>query len=588
MKKLITVSICLLCTVFAVAQEQLSMKQQADKLFERYEYFNSLKLYLDIPNSKKDAAVKERIAECYRKMNQYAGAEKWYASLLAGPGAPLNVSYNYAQVLQTNQKFEEAKAQYRKFYTHTRNSADLAIKLASCDSAARWLSQKGRFSVSVQGQMNSSFSDWGPAYFGNSSLIFASDSIHDAGKRTYPWNGDGWLKLYTADLQGTITGEFPVQSAGKYHVGPAAFNAALDTAYITITNSGSKNSISIDNSSQIPQRLYTRRLELIMFTKQGTEWKENKSFSYNNPNRYSVGHAALSANGKLLYFTSDMPGGQGKTDLWYCEKLSDGSWAKPVNCGKTINTKEEEAFPVIGDDGTLYFSSKGLPGMGGYDIFSTRGEKGSWTGPQNLKYPINSTSDDFYLSTKDGLSGYFSSNRPGGKGNDDIYSFSKSSMDGDEAWPLIIATTPPKVEATVKTVVPAREPEITADQLIIGKTFVLKNIYYDLNKSDIRPDAAIELDKLLVILNANPGLRIELSAHTDSRASDDYNLELSQRRAEAAVGYLVGKGIDRYRIVAKGYGESRLLNKCANDVECPEEDHQLNRRTEFKVLSNSR
>lgn len=592
MRKLLIIYLLICSTLQALAQEQLTKKQVGDKLFERYEYFKSVQVYLSIPDNQKDVQVLERIAECYRKMNNYPEAEKWYELAVAAPRSPLRISYNYAEVLLTDQKFEAAKTQYKRFFSNTRNSADLAQKLASCDSAALWVAQTGRYALENQQQLNSEFSDWGLSYYGPNSLVFVSDRMEEKSKDMYKWNGDGWLKLYQNGPAGQETEEFPLSLNNKYHVGPAAFNAARDTAYVTVNNPALKQFIAIDYTGHPTQRLYARRLELLAVTKQGGQWTGVKAFQYNSPNNYSIGHAALSANGSILYFTSDMPGGQGKTDIWYCQKQANGSWGKPVNCGKAINTKEEEAFATIGPDGTLYFSSKGLPGMGGYDIFRSRGEKANWTKPENLKYPLNSTSDDFWLATTDGLTGYFSSNRQGGKGNDDIYSFRYTPPGDSTSPPPLIATVegpkqsiPEQVGRPVTPGALMDASKITSDQLVVGKTFILKNIYYDLDKSYIRRDAAVELDKLLVILRENPGLKIELSSHTDSRASDEYNMELSQRRAEAAVSYLVGKGVERYRLVARGYGETQLLNKCANGVDCSEEDHQLNRRTEFKVLA---
>jgi outer membrane protein OmpA-like peptidoglycan-associated protein len=263
-----------------------------------------------------------------------------------------------------------------------------------------------------------------------------------------------------------------------------------------------------------------------------------------------------------------MPGGEGKTDIWYSEKQPGGSWGKPINCGKTINTKEEETFPTIGGDGALYYASKGLPGMGGYDIYKAKGEKAKWTTPENLKYPVNTTSDDFYLITKDGLNGYLSSNRDGGKGSDDIYSFAITPVKKVPSKPLA------KTFITKPNPAPMKTPQ----------GFLLGIIYYDLDKSNIRPDAVVEMDKLVELLKQKPRLKIELASYTDSRASDQYNVALSQRRASSALEYLVGHGIAVERLTARFYGETHLVNQCADDVQCTEEQHQLNRRTEFKVI----
>jgi outer membrane protein OmpA-like peptidoglycan-associated protein len=302
------------------------------------------------------------------------------------------------------------------------------------------------------------------------------------------------------------------------------------------------------------------------------------SFPYNNVQQYSVGDAALSTDGKLIYFTSDMPGGEGKTDIWYCQKQPNGVWGVPVNCGKTINTKDEEAYPTIGGDGALYYSSKGLPGMGGYDIYKAKGSKAEWTMPQNLQYPVNTTSDDFYLTTHNGLNGYLSSNRSGGLGSDDIYSFSYGAADTVKKTPPVAKAIPAKPKASLPVLKPAPPP------ITIAPGLILATIYYDLDKSNIRPDAAIELDKLAVLMQQHPRLRIELSSYTDSRASGNYNMALSQRRANAVVAYLAKQGIDKSRLVARFYGKTNLVNPCGDGVPCLEAAHQLNRRTEFKVI----
>jgi len=281
-----------------------------------------------------------------------------------------------------------------------------------------------------------------------------------------------------------------------------------------------------------------------------------------------VSSAALSRDGHLIYFASDMPGGEGMTDIWYCEKQPNGRWGKPINCGKSINTPHEDDFPYIDSLGTLYYASKGLPGMGGYDIYSAKGEKAEWSDPQDLKYPINSTSDDFYFVTRNGLNGFFSSNREGGAGSDDIYAFTHP--------PFVIPPAPvAKDTANVNT---------AATPADITQGFVFEPIYYDLDKSNIRPDAAAELDKLVSFLNQYPNLRIQVSSYTDSRASGDYNQALSQRRATAVVDYLTAKGIDPDRLTATWFGESNLVNNCLPGVQCTEAQHQLNRRTEFKVI----
>jgi outer membrane protein OmpA-like peptidoglycan-associated protein len=557
MKRILFISICLIAlTKYSGAQEQLSIKQQADKLFERYEYFKSLNLYLEIID-KNNIQVTERIADCYREMNRYEDAEQWYAKAIDEPNANNIDHYYYAEVLLRNQKFTEAKAQYKIYFAN--DPALLTLKLSNCDSAALWMKQPALYAIKNASNLNTPYSDWGLTYDGKDGFVFTSDRVTDD-EKTDQRTGNNWFKLYQANANGGEIKELVLsnqtkQDLDKYHVGPIALNAAGDTAYITITTNMPAKKIELDKSKQ---RLYTRRLQLVMARKVDGQWLVFGGFAYNDIQKYSIGNAALSKDGRVIYFSSDMPGGEGKTDIWYCEKQTDGSWGKPVNCGKTINTKDEDSFPFMDDNGTLYYSSKGLTGMGGYDIYSAKGEKANWSTHQNLKYPINTTSDDFYLVTRDGKSGYFSSNRNGGQGSDDIYSFD----------------TVPSKPVIVKT--PVNPPQFK-------QGFVLNTIYYDLDKSNIRPDAAVELDKLVALMNQNPSLKINIASYTDSRASYDYNLALSQRRAQAAIDYLVTKGIAADRLSAKWYGKNNLVNNCIDGTNCTEAEHQLNRRTEFSV-----
>ncbi|MXV14249.1 OmpA family protein [Hufsiella ginkgonis] len=587
MKRLLLIWLMIALPRVAHAQEQVTRKQRADQLFDRYLYARSLPIYLDLAKKRKpDPQVIERIAECYLKTSRYQEAEEWYAKALADPQSAPGLLYAYATVLQINGRFDLAKTQFRKYYTVTRNSRDLAVKLAACDSAALWTAATPGFTVTNVQQLNSAYSDWGTAFYEN-GLVFTSDRVDDTktAPDTFGWTGNGWLKLYQADPAANGLKEFQLPFARSekdetiFHIGPAAFTAKYDTAYITLTTTVPKHLLPTDRPGESPgDRFYTRRLELFTAVKANGSWRNFTRFPWHQVGSWSVGHAAISADGKLLYFTSDMPGGEGKTDIWYCQKLANGSWSKPVNCGKTINTREEEAFPTIGPAGQLYFASKGWPGMGGYDQFSATGSKSTWTNVRNLHYPINSTADDFWLTTTDGRTGFFSSNRTGGNGGDDIYRF--------EALPQEpIAVIQPKPADRPQTVIALQtDPPMGTGGPEKGKSYVLNDIFYDLDQSFIRADAALVLDQLVMLLKRYPAIRIQLSSHTDARASDDYNLRLSQRRADAAMQYLVQKGIDPARLQATGYGETQPRNRCVNDVSCTEAEHQQNRRTEFRVL----
>jgi outer membrane protein OmpA-like peptidoglycan-associated protein len=334
-----------------------------------------------------------------------------------------------------------------------------------------------------------------------------------------------------------------------------------------------------------------------------------------------------------------MPGGIGGTDIWMCKKEGN-AWSQAVNLGPVVNTVENEMFPGIRSDGKLFFASEGHPGYGSLDIFQTSNANGNWTTPVNMQLPINSSYDDFaitFIDKQDG--GFFSSNRPGGEGSDDIYAFrvkekpvlpayiSGLVKDKTTMQPIAGATvflhfpTSGKIKVlktdsngryktvvskpekyTVKAMMPnyiadcmpflleLLEPgttkmaprDLLLDKLVINKTFRIDNIYYDFDKYNIREDAKPELDKLVRIMNEN-AISVELGSHTDCRGTTKYNDKLSQKRAESAVKYIISAGIGKDRITAKGYGESQLVNACADGVDCTPEEHQFNRRTEFKV-----
>jgi outer membrane protein OmpA-like peptidoglycan-associated protein len=570
MKKLLSIGIGLiLLAKFSVAQEQSSVLRQADKVYDRYEYFKSLNLYLQI--GKPDIQVIERIADCYLNINQYANAEIWYAKAVANPRSAKADHYFYAEVLLRDQKFGQAKAQYKLYYDDDPES--LAFKLSDCDSAELWMGQASDYKIENKKAYNTPYSDWGLNYEGKKAYLFTSDRI--TGNAIDNRTGNNWFEMYRADAKTgrvtpvTVTSSINNDFNGHYHIGPMALNLAGDTAYITLTTEISKNKLDMDTKNlNTSQKLVSRRLQLVTAVRRQDQWVITGTFPYNNIQEYSVSSAALSRDGRLIYFASDMPGGEGMTDIWYCEKQPNGRWGKPVNCGKSINTPHEDDFPYIDSLGTLYYASKGLPGMGGYDIYSAKGEKADWSEPQDLKYPINSTSDDFYLVTRNGLNGFFSSNREGGAGSDDIYAFNH---------PVFVTPPTPVAKDTTVTNTAAAPVDTT-------QGFAFEPIYYDLDKSNIRPDAAAELDKLVAFLNQYPNIRIQVSSYTDSRATGDYNQALSQRRAIAVVNYLIAKGIDPNRLTATWFGESNLVNNCLPGVQCTEAQHQLNRRTEFKVI----
>ncbi|MEL6484690.1 MAG: OmpA family protein, partial [Bacteroidota bacterium] len=375
------------------------------------------------------------------------------------------------------------------------------------------------------------------------------------------------------------------------------------------------------------------------------EWTNIVELPFNDDS-YSVAHPVLSPDGKRLYFVSDMPGSLGESDIFMTQIIGDGTYGPIVNLGKTINTRARETFPYITQDGVLYFSSDGHPGLGGLDIFATKIAFDEYDQPiVNVGEPVNSPFDDFAFIWNES-EGYFSSNREGGMGEDDIYAFEEKEPLVLDCLQEVTGTVYDRISnevlagATVKIIdeenkeisstltdakgnyvlmldcskgnfvrasrdgyVPAEEyltksygkPRIVDFYLErdvvtggfgddLAKLLQLSTIYFDLNKFDIRPDAEIEIQKVIVAMEKYPSLKIKVNAHTDSRGNDAYNLWLSQKRAESTVAYMISKGIAPERLQGEGFGEKRLVNECANGVSCSREKHQLNRRSEFIIF----
>lgn len=387
--------------------------------------------------------------------------------------------------------------------------------------------------------------------------------------------------------------------------------------------------------------------KLKIYTASGPGWNKISSFPYNN-NEYSTGHPTVSLEGNVLIFSSDMPRGFGGTDLYYCVRTGEGKkWGRPVNLGPKINTEGDEQFPYLHKNGKLYFSSTGHPGLGGMDIFEVVLKDLKTIGmPKNLGIDINSSADDFgFIQDDEGKTGFFSSNR---RGNDDIYQFTRMTYtvklkgvvtDADTNLPIIgskvimrhngivdtistntkgefertlakemdyelsgnkmsyvskqyyASSTGIQVDSTLVVNIKLNRTQNIQQYVMdncesIKKSFQFKSIYYDLDKYDIRPDSRIVLDEIAESMRKNPEISIITASHTDSRATESYNRTLSLRRGEEAKTYLMSKGINGNRIEVKYYGKSRLVNTCFDGVNCPEEEQQKNRRTEFEVLIN--
>lgn len=649
-------------------------KSKAHKEFQRYNYALAIQYYQKyLEHHVADYQTAYELAESYRKINKPKLAAGWYKMCSQFPNCNPEVYLWYGHMLKQSGEYLEAIDQFVAYGEKEPEKKPLVSLLTH--SAYQALDQQTypkQTIVENAEKLNSVFSEFSPVLYKN-NLIFTSDrplteQLNQELKAG--WTGNPFLKLLQYDSSGQIH-LFSEMTRTGFHDGPAAFTPSGDTVFFTATKKIRKPGKDLKSQSQ---NIFLNRLELWYTVRKGGQWQQPESVPFNNSPEYSIGHPAVSPDGKKLYFVSDMQGGIGESDLYYCD-LNTGKWEKPVLMEAKINSPYKELFPTIPGDGYLYFSSDRPEGMGGLDIYKVKlDEIVQKKAPEPLGYPINSCADDFgliYDSTFQ--SGYFSSSRPSGKGLDDIYSFRepgcvlsgitlKNNTSGNpevvenvlvelfkkgdttETIGFVRSSGKEKKKICVRAYEPCRyifnakgkfffdiqqnqayelkaskehyftqtinvpqDCKTSGDTIYIAllltpieinkpilitnlffddqdKLYVKKNIYFDLDKANIREDASLTLDKLVALLKNNPELVIELGAHTDSRHTKTYNLALSQQRAEAAVQYIVSKGIEKEKITAKGYGETQLLNHCADDILCTEEEHQLNRRVEIKIL----
>jgi outer membrane protein OmpA-like peptidoglycan-associated protein/tetratricopeptide (TPR) repeat protein len=862
--------------------------KKGDEFASRAQYVKAITKYKKAlsGNSSYNQEAHLKLADCYRRINDYENAEQSYKKALAiSLNVPADVFYNYGQVLKTNNKYTEAAEQYNKYIKLKPNDANAAKALKFCREIKYYMSKPIEYEVKNIEAINTDKAEFSPVIFNNKlAFVAEKESFNFVDYSVNDYNGEPYLNMYVTEIEGVNAKKSKTLAKkinSDYHDGPACLSEDGKTIYFTRV--GYK-----------AQKDYVNTARIYIGTGEERKWTNIQPFEYNS-DKYSVAHPSINSEGNILYFASDMPGGMGGKDIWSCKKNSSGGWDKPANLGPDINTSADEMFPSIRKDGILFFASTGLPGYGGLDIYSAKNIDNKWILIRNEGLNINSSFDDFGITFLNDSIGYFSSNRTGGKGKDDIYwykytnkaflvngtvfltesgtdpakgvkviltdesgklidsvkttaagYFEFKNIDADKKYMAIIDTDDPQFsgkaryyladknkviqrvtnksgaekfvfknlpfdpnslpdlytednltlagnlvfgEGSTKPIkntklklvndygdvleetttnefgafafrnIPAdqnylisveegdislppntkvtltnksgkelktfytgsgkfnfkilrsdkslmkemdvedvalsmevfgymydqnKKPlsnakikikeeggkfdpqEVTtaengkfnfknlkgdknylfetdekdpvlkgvkrvyladnkghiykvldlngqgkfsfklldADKAALGEFVVddpwlqvldlknkqkqagftiIENIYYGFG--DYKLDAAgmKVLDKVVSVLASNPRLMIELSSHTDSQSSDEFNLNLSKKRAQFAVDYISHKGIDKKRLKAVGYGETKLLNKCANGVECSDEEHGKNRRTEFKV-----
>ncbi|KQC00064.1 OmpA family protein [Pedobacter sp. Hv1] len=643
----------LMSTMLLLALIQNSKAQyvlkEADSQYELYNYFKAIDLYQQAYQKRPSLHAAQQLANCFEQIRNYKETESWAAIATNMKGSKPENVLSYAKALQNNSKYTEARLQYEKYAGLDKNitAVQKSTWLLSCDSAIYWIKNPRNTVIQNQRALNTAQSDWGATQI-DGSIVFASDrtfktdSLNEFEVKTflkfdgakkpnpkiYEWTGNHYLHLYNQAAADKTISKLPVEVGTNYHVGSASFTADGNEMYFTLTRIPTK-------PVYVNGKLATVHIEIYSSQKdKDGKWTTPIAFTYNKVDAYAVGDPYISKDGKTLYFTANLPGGQGGTDLYYCIKTSSG-WGQPVNL-KELNTAGNERSPFFDGENTFYFSSDGWIGMGGLDIFKAQRANGQIGKPVNMGYPTNSPQDDFAYNLSSPYTGYLSSNRIEGVGNDDIYSFRtpepivftltgvaynkqtrqpladasiiltkttggqfkvQTEADGRYKFNLEKASNYSlkglKTSFLIDTAIVTTQNLIASTELkqnlqlepiVINKAIKIDNIYYDFDKSDIRPDAAKELDKLVKILQDNPTISIELGSHTDSQGNDNYNQKLSQSRADLAVQYIIDRGISKNRIIAKGYGETQLANKCVNGVACSLAEHQVNRRTEFKIV----
>ncbi|MGY3053685.1 peptidoglycan-associated lipoprotein [Pedobacter sp. UYEF25] len=642
----------LLLTAIASANAQYVIKE-ADAQFALNNYHKAADLYEQAYKKQATLHSAQRAAESYSAQSNFKLAESWFAIASEMKGSPSSNVLEYAKALQNNGKYSEAKLQYLKYGSLNKDvsASQQRIWVAGCDSSVIWMRNPTDAKVINQKDLNSKKSEWG-AVKQSGNIVFVSDREQvgdDKNKKGKPFlkfdgdkkpstnifgrTGNAYLSLYEKEEGKDSVIQFPLVDATAYHMGPASFTA--DGATVYYARSQSYQNLKLNNSANKENKSDSLIVQIFTATKGSNgKWEEPTSFKYNSAGGFSVGDPFISADGKTLYFSSNIPGGVGGMDLYVCNKNTSGDWGSPENL-EELNSGGNDRSPSLTKDGSFYFSSDGRVGMGGLDVYKSIKTGNDFSAPVNMHYPINSSQDDFAFNMYSDTDGFLSSNRTDGIGSDDIYHltikkllaftlagkvFDKSKntplanalvslnkingetlkfetdVTGDFKFKLDSASdyklsgektgfrgdnseiTTKDLQASAKL-----EQNLYLEEIVINKPIKLENIYYDFNKSNIRPDAAIELDKLVKVMKDNPTIWIELGSHTDSRGSNPYNLKLSQRRADAAVKYIIGKGVNKNRIEAKGYGETQPVNKCINGVKCSAADYQLNRRTEFKI-----
>ena len=656
MKYLIRVVLLSLVLVFSSyidvkAQTKSKKLMKAEISFENEEYYKAAELYKSAYKKTKNRALKAEIifkqAECYRLSLNYKRAASYYKRAIKAKYPDVIVYLRYADVLRIQEDYNEAIKQYKLYMELNPTDVQGELGLRSCEFAKEWIANPTRYNVVLMPLVNSRYHDYSPA-FGTSDyneLYFTSSRNGGLSDQIDENTGENFTDIYVTKL-----GKKDKWSAPQ--VLPEPLNTANNEATPFLNDRGT-NMYFTKCKVEKKKVCYCN---INVSTRKGKLWSDPKVLQIKVDSTTTIGHPTVieSDDKFVMIFSSDMKGGYGGNDLWIVTKEKRNGWSDPINMGPAINTPGDEVFPFLHAEGDLYFASTGHVGMGGLDIFKAiKDENDIYSSVVNLKYPINSPGDDFAIIVeKSGERGYLTSNREGGKGGDDIYQFELPALEfklqgvltDSKTRTILTGVTVQIINSNgIKTEIvtdntgtyscelqPLTSYEIvvqnegylkktsavTTEDIHHNKTFVvdlnidpikkeiiLPRIEYDFAKWDLREQSIIDLDILVQTLRDNPNIVIELSSHTDYRGTNNQNVKLSQKRADACVNYLIDKGISSDRLIAVGKGESEpfVIEKKDGRLKVgdvltegyikkirfkknKEKAHQYNRRTTFKVL----
>lgn len=628
----------------SVGYGQSQKERKADKAYDQLAYQNAIESYETlVKKGYSDEEIYKNLGDANYLNANYAEAANWYGKLFMKDNEPASADhmYRYAQSLKSSGEYEASNIWMERF----EDAIDSDLRAKNYNENQDYLEKiermSGRYTIENI-PINSPESDFAPS-LKDQELIFST--ARDTGKtfrNIHEWTNRSFLNLYKATFNnGTFSNaeRLPKSMNKKTHESTTAFTKDGKTVYFTRNNS-EKGKFARDNEG-------VSRLKIYRATIEGDEWKDITELPFNG-DEFSTAHPTLNPDETKLYFASDREGTYGASDIYVVDVNEDGSFGTPKNLGNSINTESRETFPFAAKNDILYFASDGHPGLGGLDIFAVQIKGDEISEIINLGKPLNGKQDDFsFFYSEESGSGFFASNRDGGVGSDDIYSFQEHEpitfectslingivLDQEKNLPLSNAKVliVDKTEKIVTESITDRDGRFSAnvdcnakqlkvvaskedydssekswvatqnsDEIVnvkltkslkaapVGTNLItylnLQPIYFDLDKDVIRTDAMQTLEKVIAYLNTFPNTRIEVQSHTDVRASESYNLNLSARRAKNTVAYLIANGVEENRLESKGYGESQLVNNCETSSSCADKRHEENRRSEFIVI----